>query len=793
VAFSFPQQKGKIVVKIRQEDNLILTNGNNEKKFTIQASAKAFQILSSALYSRKIEAIIRELSCNAHDSHVQAGCPERPILVHMPNTWEPEFYVEDFGIGLDADDVENIYTSYFTSTKTESNDVIGGFGLGSKTPFSYCDSFNIRARKNGYEYHFNAFINMQGEPATSLISKSETTEPNGVRVTVPVKTTDFNQFNSDAVKVFKWFVVTPEVVGGSIAVDNSKALRLAREGSFWSTYSKDGWERNTITAVMGNVAYHVPGVSETFASHFNPSECAFFKNNTLTVKFDIGELDVAASRETISFDEETEKQFIKRVKEVINQFCADTQAKLDSEVDNVPDAIALVEESVGAWAYDMFTFNSVSIRTLADDNFIKVMNAEFEESTNEDSRLDSYYFAENRRGQVKRHSLDYVGGMTFSKLRQRKIVILQGNDKGFQRVARTLVKDSTGFFGVFFTDVLVEQAVRDELVGIFGDYIEFSVAADLLVIDKAERKAQRDALKALQGPTVRAKAAARIATDSVRVKLFELIADPTTGILTYNYTNEKIVTADVANGKNYLLLQERYFEADVKVARPPRTLVGEPASALDGDEFNHTVATSVGGSMFAFCRMFKIDMLIIVKTPALKKAEKMFGANAIKVVNTYDIDYIRAVTLKYKLDNYGFDVNIKSVMAKFMDSDARRLADEIVGRAERFIESSPNSDLAKALSLVSNLSDEDVYSKLPYNIRFLDHDATFNPSTLASNALATAKTIFDGVVYDYPMIFDSEDVDYVNQYVQHMDKLRELNVFIEKEVQKDEEFLDDEE
>ena len=774
MAFSFPQQKGKIVVKIRQEDNLILTNGNNEKKFTIQASAKAFQILSSALYSRKIEAIIRELSCNAHDSHVQAGCPERPILVHMPNTWEPEFYVEDFGIGLDADDVENIYTSYFTSTKTESNDVIGGFGLGSKTPFSYCDSFNIRARKNGYEYHFNAFINMQGEPATSLISKSETTEPNGVRVTVPVKTTDFNQFNSDAVKVFKWFVVTPEIVGGSIAVDNSKALRLAKEGSFWSTYSKDGWERNTITAVMGNVAYHVPGVSETFASHFNPSECAFFKNNTLTVKFDIGELDVAASRETISFDEETEKQFIKRVKEVINQFCADTQAKLDSEVDNVPDAIALVEESVGAWAYDMFTFNSVSIRTFADDNFIKVIHNAFDGT---DDTIDNYYFAENRRGQVKRHSLDYTGGMSFSKLRQRKIVIIQGNDKGFQRVARSLVKDTSSFYGVFFTDVLVDQALKDSLTVTFGDYIEFSVAADLLVIDKAERKAQRDALKALQGPTTRAKAAARIGSDSVRVKLFEVIKDPVSGELSYNIEYSKVITDGAFNGKKYMVLQERYGEADTTIKRPSKTLVGGPAFSSDGEEFIHGVDTTSEVSMYNFCRVFSIDALIIVKAPTLKKAEKMFGPGSIKVVDTYNIEYIQSIALKHALAKYKSDVNIEVLMGEYLGYDGSRLSDEVFTRANKFITDNPNSELAKAMEIVTPLKSWDDYSMMPYPVRVLEQSTTFSPNLIATKVNNATKAIFDGVQADYPMVFDDEDSANVEQYIRHMDKLRELNVF----------------
>lgn len=759
-------------MKIRTEDNLILTNSSNEKKFTIQASAKAFQILSSALYSRKIEAIIRELSCNAFDSHVQAGCPERPFVVHMPNSWEPEFYVEDFGIGLDADDVENIYTSYFTSTKTESNDVIGGFGLGSKTPFSYCDSFNIRARKNGFEYHFNAFINMQGEPATSLLSKSETEEPNGVRVTVPVKTTDFSQFISDATKVYSWFSIVPDVVGATIHVDNSKALRLAREGSFWSTYSKDGWTRNTITAVMGNVAYHVPNVSETFSSHFNSSEQAFFKNNTLTVQFDIGDLDVAASRETISFDEDTEKQFIKRVKEVITNFCAETQKKLDTEIENVPDAIALVEDSVGAWAYDMFEFNGVSIHNLSSDNFIKVIRNAFGAAS--DDQIDNYYFAKNRRGQVKRHALDYISQMTFSKLGQRSITILQGSDKGFQRIARKLVNDEDEFFGVLFVEDLVDQSLKDSLAVTFGDYIKYGVASELLAIDKAERKAKRDAEKALQGPTARAKAAPRIGSDSVRVKLFELIKDPVTGAFTYNYSDNKVVTDDAVKGKKYLLLQERYGEAEVFVARPSKTLVGGPVASEDGAAFTVSLETVGPGSMYNFCRTFDIDAIIVVKQPSAKKAEKMFGADAIKLVNTYNIDYIRAIAVKHQFGKYEPIVDLSVIMGQYA---CYGLADEVMARAKRHIAANPTGDLAKAVEMVTPLDSYDDYLKLPYFVRVLESDKDFVPSKFVINVNFITKAIFDTVQHDYPMVFDNDDPSIIEDYITHMDKLRELGLF----------------
>ena len=74
------------------------TTTDTNSAFTIAATGKAFKILSDGLYSDKIRAIIRELSCNARDSHVAAG-NAAPWSIHLPNMDEPWFSVEDFGTG----------------------------------------------------------------------------------------------------------------------------------------------------------------------------------------------------------------------------------------------------------------------------------------------------------------------------------------------------------------------------------------------------------------------------------------------------------------------------------------------------------------------------------------------------------------------------------------------------------------------------------------------------------------------------------------------------------------------
>ena len=105
--------------------------------FSIAMNAKAFRTLSDTLYQNKIGSIVREISCNALDGHTANGNANQPFEVHLPDHFEPWFAVKDFGIGLTPDDIVTVFTKYFESTKEQTNEMIGAFGLGGKSPFSY--------------------------------------------------------------------------------------------------------------------------------------------------------------------------------------------------------------------------------------------------------------------------------------------------------------------------------------------------------------------------------------------------------------------------------------------------------------------------------------------------------------------------------------------------------------------------------------------------------------------------------------------------------------------------------
>jgi len=288
-----------VILNNAPQHEAVMSNVNEIGEFRIRNSAKAFNILSSGLYANKIRAIIRELSCNAVDSHTAAGKTDVPFDVHLPNTIDPTFRIRDYGTGLSHEQVLNIYTTYFESTKTESNQFIGALGLGSKSPFSYTDNFTVTAIKDGTRNVYSAFINGEGVPSIALMHSESTTEANGVEVQFAVTDRwDFDKFRGEAREVYTYFRLRPVVSGGE------------REFEFRDVEYKD---RNIIPgvhyldgsrasrAVMGNIAYPI----DVPNSETNLGNLARLLGCGLEMHFDIGELDFQASREGLSYIPQT--------------------------------------------------------------------------------------------------------------------------------------------------------------------------------------------------------------------------------------------------------------------------------------------------------------------------------------------------------------------------------------------------------------------------------------------------------------------------------------------------------
>lgn len=309
-------------MKLHTNTNTITKSENFvESNYSIDATAKAFAILSDGLYSNKILAVVRELSTNAYDSHVAAGCAEKPFDVHLPTALDNEFSIRDYGTGLSREDCMSLYTTYFRSDKTDSNDAVGCLGLGSKSPFAYTDQFMVESFHNGSHMTFSAYKNENDEPVFALLSEQPTNDPNGLRVSFATEAGDSTNFKYEAQNVWKYFVTTPNA---NIDVEVDSQGDATMSGDDWKICNKAnrGYAKNEL--VMGQIGY------ELDADQFEGDVYdLLWRGHGLIIHANIGDVDITPSRESLSYNTRTKDFIHNKIKNILEEISTQTQQYID--------------------------------------------------------------------------------------------------------------------------------------------------------------------------------------------------------------------------------------------------------------------------------------------------------------------------------------------------------------------------------------------------------------------------------------------------------------------------------
>jgi len=309
-------------MKLHTNTNTITKSENFvESNYSIDATAKAFAILSDGLYSNKILAVVRELSTNAYDSHVAAGCAEKPFDVHLPTALDNEFSIRDYGTGLSREDCMSLYTTYFRSDKTDSNDAVGCLGLGSKSPFAYTDQFMVESFHNGNHMTFSAYKNENDEPVFALLSEQPTNDPNGLRVSFATEAGDSTNFKYEAQNVWKYFVTTPNA---NIDVEVDSQGDATMSGDDWKICNKAnrGYAKNEL--VMGQIGY------ELDADQFEGDVYdLLWRGHGLIIHANIGDVDITPSRESLSYNTRTKDFIHNKIKNILEEISTQTQQYID--------------------------------------------------------------------------------------------------------------------------------------------------------------------------------------------------------------------------------------------------------------------------------------------------------------------------------------------------------------------------------------------------------------------------------------------------------------------------------
>lgn len=290
------------------------------ENYCIEGSPKAFMLLSDGMYSHKELAVIREISTNAYDAHVDAGYADKPFEVHLPTAIEPYFYVRDFGISMTHDQCMTLYKTFFKSTKTNTNDSVGCLGLGSKSPLAYSNSFTVEAYLNGEKRIYSGFKDTTGDYKFVPMGISSTDEPNGIKVSVPVKAGDITKFHTIAGELYKHWKVKP-IVNVKIDMVMPDPI-IAANDSKWAFHNMtDNY------VVMGQVPYKVN--SYELSQMFETDVSDFCYNlRGLIMYVNIGDVDFTPSRESLSFNPQTKA----KLQEVLSHVMKDVKNSIETSI-----------------------------------------------------------------------------------------------------------------------------------------------------------------------------------------------------------------------------------------------------------------------------------------------------------------------------------------------------------------------------------------------------------------------------------------------------------------------------
>ncbi|ACV50024.1 RIIA [Delftia phage PhiW-14] len=181
-----------MIVEENQERSVILAT-NNVEHMAIKQNSKAVMVMVDRLYSKKREAVVRELGANAMDAHKIIGNPN-PFTIIMPSGLDPNITFIDEGPGLSWDDCRRYLGTLFESSKDGENLSVGHYGLGSKSPHTVAGSYVIESRHGGKLIKSAWFRDGEDTPKFMKVSEEDWDGPTGITFRIPCPVEDHSMW-----------------------------------------------------------------------------------------------------------------------------------------------------------------------------------------------------------------------------------------------------------------------------------------------------------------------------------------------------------------------------------------------------------------------------------------------------------------------------------------------------------------------------------------------------------------------------------------------------------------------
>lgn len=272
------------------ERETYFSGSGQSQAMSIQSSAKIVGILVDSMYSDKPKAIYREMVSNGWDSQREAGTSHIPPDVTMPSLFTPKFSYRDYGTGLSHEFMMNGYCMIGHSTKEDTNEAVGKWGLGRLVPLSYTDTYSVVSYQGGYKRSYSIVRSDNGIECVPM-GEEPTTEANGLEVSFPIRKEDTKTFQQALEYVCLGLDVKPRVLG--MKDYEWPQVPVSMQGNGWTYLDKSKLPyghplKDRAHVRMGCVLYPVATTTQGY-------------NESVILEAPIGSLAVTASRESLSY------------------------------------------------------------------------------------------------------------------------------------------------------------------------------------------------------------------------------------------------------------------------------------------------------------------------------------------------------------------------------------------------------------------------------------------------------------------------------------------------------------
>lgn len=288
----------------------------NEVSINVNDLDFILNILSTNLYSSPISSFIREIVTNAWDSHVEANTTE-PIILELGKNTEENYFckIQDFGVGISPERFDKIFRMVGSSTKRDTNNLMGGFGIGRFSALAASDSVYLTSHYNNIQYKYIMY-----KDGTKIfideVYQAPTNERNGFEVMIYLN--DVFQLNTcrDAVSsqltYFENLYIIDKLKPEFAEKFNN--LKIKKYNNFYVN-SYAGNSAN-LKILLGKVLYplRLSNLDHNFIK-----DLAIY---SIIIPFDIGELEITPNREELIYSKKTietiEAKIIKVIAEIKN-------------------------------------------------------------------------------------------------------------------------------------------------------------------------------------------------------------------------------------------------------------------------------------------------------------------------------------------------------------------------------------------------------------------------------------------------------------------------------------------